>query len=73
MSKKRTPSRQVRRAAARRRAKRLPQKKQEQKGNQRQKETQQPDKSKRRLDWKFVIDTVLKLVLILLNILSSCG
>ena len=74
MKNKRTPtSRQVRRAAARRRAKQLEKKERAQKGNQKRKEAQQPDKPKRKIDWKFVIDTALKIALILVNILGSCG
>ena len=66
------PSRQVRRSAERRKAKRLTQKKQAQKGNQKQNETEQSDKPKRKIDWKFVIDTVLKLALLIWKILNSC-
>ena len=73
MPKNRTPSRQVRRAAARRRAKQLAEKERAQKGNQKRKETQQSDKPKRKIDWKFVTNTVLTLVLILVNLLNSCG
>ena len=73
MAKKRTPSRQVRRAAARRKAKQSAQNEQAQRGNQKREETQEPDKSKRKIDWKFAVDTALKLMLILLNIFNSCG
>ena len=73
MKNKRKPTRQVRRAAARRIAERSAQKERAHAGNQQRKETQQPDKPKRKIDWKFCVDTALKIALLLLNILNSCG
>ena len=73
MKNKRKPTRQVRRATARRIAKKSAEKERGHKGNQKRKETQQPDKPKRKIDWKFVIDTALKTALVLLNIFNSCG
>ena len=72
-NKRKYPSRQVRRAAARIKAKQSAQKERAQRGNQKREETQEPDKSKRKIDWKFAVDTALKLVLILVNIFNSCG
>lgn len=77
MSKNRTPSRQVRRAAERRKAKQLEKKEREQTGNQKQEEPQELDEPKRKkIDWKsissiiavflkvaeFIRDTILKLL-----------
>ena len=72
-NKRKYPSRQVRRAAERRKAKHLDQKEQAQKGNQDRSDTQESDKPERKIDWKFVTSTVLTLVLILVNLLNSCG
>ena len=49
MSKKRTQSRQVRRAAERRRSKQLAKKEREQAGNQKQEEPDQP--KRKQIDW----------------------
>ena len=61
-NKRKYRSRQVRRAAERRISKGIAKTKYVQKGNQKRKETQEPDEPKRKGNWRFGIDMVVRLL-----------